>query len=166
MGPSFKGATMSNERIFIDCEFNGFGGELISMALVAEYGGEWYCVLPEPRVWDEWCFENVFPVLGTPAPTLYATSRAAFRASLANWLSQFDNPTIVADWYTDLFHFFDSYRGNDHTESIVFPCRAELVNDVPDFAPAVPHNALSDARGIRDALTAGRAALSRSERTE
>lgn len=29
-------------KIAVDCEFNGFGGQLISMALVTEHGDEWY----------------------------------------------------------------------------------------------------------------------------
>lgn len=36
-------------RFFIDCEFNEFRGELISMALVAEDGREFYEVLPCPN---------------------------------------------------------------------------------------------------------------------
>lgn len=41
-------------RIYVDCEFNGFGGELMSMALVAEDGREWYNVLPLPRDIEPW----------------------------------------------------------------------------------------------------------------
>lgn len=139
-------------RLYLDCEFNGFGGELISMALCAEDGREWYAVLPEPSLWNEWVFENVLPVISAEKPTIYANSREEFRVSLRNFLDGFEQPTIVADWYTDLVHFFQSFAGRDHTESIDYPCKAELVTDVPGYAPAVPHNALSDARAIRDAL--------------
>lgn len=50
-------------RLFIDGEWNSFGGDLISLALVAEDGREWYevldCVDPHP-----WVAENVIPKLG------------------------------------------------------------------------------------------------------
>jgi hypothetical protein len=142
-------------RVFLDCEFNGFGGELISMALVGEDGAEWYGVLPEPRVWDNWCFHNVLPVMDAERPTIRATSREEFRVAAHMFLSsRYENPTIVADWYTDLVHFFGVFGGRNHTESISYACKAELVLDVPGYAPKFPHNALSDARSIRDSLAA------------
>ena len=37
-------------RYFLDCEYNGFGGELISLALVPEHGDhEFYAVLELPE---------------------------------------------------------------------------------------------------------------------
>jgi hypothetical protein len=140
-------------KLYLDCEFNGFGGELISMALLAEDGREWYGILPEPKVWNEWCFEHVLPVLYLPeVPTIVANSREEFRVSFHAFLSNFDKPIIVADWYTDLVHFFHTFEGADHTKSIAYPCTALLLGDIPEYAPEFPHNALSDARAIRDAL--------------
>lgn len=137
----------------MDCEFNGFGGQLISMALVAEDGREWYGKLPEPRVWDEWCFENVLPVLN-----IKATSREMFRASFKSFLDQFDEITIIADWYTDLVHFFETFAGKDHTESFHIPCTAVLLPDMEFLPSAVPHNALEDARAIMATIKAKREA--------
>jgi hypothetical protein len=49
-------------RIWIDTEFNEFKGDLISMALVAEDGREWYqvtyCVYP-----GAWVAQHVMPIL-------------------------------------------------------------------------------------------------------
>jgi hypothetical protein len=143
-------------RLYLDCEFNGFGGELLSMALVSDDGREWYCTLPEPKVWNEWVFENVLPVIMDPRPTGMAADRVAFQASLRWFLSQFDNPTIVADWYMDFIHFFQAFQGKDHTQSFAYACKTELVL-LDEIASEVPHNALADARAIRDAL-AGRIA--------
>lgn len=141
-----------NTRLYLDCEFNGFGGQLISMALVAEDGREWYEVLPLPITAthdfvDPWVRLNVVPILGKPP-----ISHASFRQSLFAFLANFDNPIIVADWYTDLVHFFSCFAGRDHSESRSYPCRAQLVASVPGYAPKQPHNALSDARAIKDAL--------------
>ena len=52
-------------HFFIDCEWNGSGGELISMALTAADGREFYraleCPNPEP-----WVARNVIPAVGIP----------------------------------------------------------------------------------------------------
>lgn len=132
-------------RIFVDCEFNGFGGELISMAFVTEEGDMWYGVLPEPKVWEKWVYENVYPVLHADP-----ISKEDFRASAIGWLRKYDNPTICADWYTDLVHFFSLFSGADHSQSIGYACKAELIL-VDNYQSQIPHNALSDARAIRDA---------------
>jgi hypothetical protein len=134
-----------SERIFIDTEFNGFGGQLMSMALVCEDGREWYQVLPEPRVFNEWVYENVLPILNKEP-----VDREVFHLSLRTFLEQFDRPTIYADWYTDLELFFAAFAGRDHTTSFSVPCQAVLLGDVPDLKPELQHNALSDARALRD----------------
>lgn len=136
-------------RIAVDCEFNGFGGELISMALVAEDGREWYAERTEPPVWNKWVYENVFPVL-----KLEPLELPEFRRQFRAFLEQFDNPTIVADWYTDLVLFFQVFAGRDHTESFHIPCTAVLLPDMEFLPSAVPHNALEDARAIMKTLLA------------
>lgn len=50
-------------NLYIDCEFNGFGGQLISMALVAEDGTEFYEVVPLLEEVTPWVAEHVMPVL-------------------------------------------------------------------------------------------------------
>lgn len=133
-------------RIYIDCEFNGWMGELISFAMVAEDGGEFYSVLPEPRTWDKWCYENVFPVLNkTPC-----ASAADFRVAFLAFLRGYRNPTIIADWPADLYYFNKVLLGSGHEDSVLIPCRMELVNC--DYSSAVPHNALEDARAIATAI--------------
>ena len=136
-------------RIAVDCEFNGFGGQLISMALVSEDGREWYAELPEPKAWDMWCYEHVRPVLKfTPS------GRYGFRSSFFDFLDQFEEIVIVADWYTDLVHFFETFGGKNHGESFHIPLKAELLPDMKFLPSAVPHNALEDARAIMATLKA------------
>ena len=55
--------------LFIDCEFNEFKGELISMALVSEDGKEFYEVLPCKNPGD-WVKENVLPILNKSSVNL------------------------------------------------------------------------------------------------
>jgi hypothetical protein len=98
------------------------------MALVPEDDviAPWYEVVDLPcgqkYAFDRWVWENVVPVLGKRA-----ISRRGFRASFLKYVQTFDNPTICADWYTDLVHFFSMFAGEDHTKSVGFACKAELV---------------------------------------
>ncbi len=147
-----KGREMS-ERIWIDCEFDGFGGDLISMALVAEYGGHWYGIMPSKSGYTSWVFENVIPVLKREEATIEARSREEFLLSFRNYMDQFDNPIIISDWYTDLKHFLDCFQGNDHSESFNFSCSMVLDMSLSSDASAVPHNAFYDALAIAKSNT-------------
>ena len=86
-------------NIYIDCEWNSFGGDLISMALVSESKLEFYevleCANPHP-----WVSKNVMPVLIKDFITLYR-----FKWLLKVYLSQFDSINIVADWPEDIEKF-------------------------------------------------------------
>nr|MBA4771246.1 hypothetical protein [Sphingobium sp.] len=51
-------------RYFLDTEFNGFGGTLISVALVPEHGDqEFYVSLPLPDEIEPWVAKHVIPYL-------------------------------------------------------------------------------------------------------
>jgi len=51
-------------RYFLDTEFNGFGGALISLALVPEIGDQdFYVSLPLPAEIHPWVEKNVIPYL-------------------------------------------------------------------------------------------------------
>lgn len=133
-------------RLFLDCEFNEFRGELISMALVAEDGREWYaslgCENPGP-----WVAQNVMPILGAPTIRM-----GEFQDSLRNWLSQFKEIHVVADWPEDIAHFCSVLITGPGYRLDTPPLTMEVVRI--DAASALPHNALADARGIREAIMA------------
>ena len=142
-------------RLFIDTEFNGFGGVLLSMALVCEDGRHWYEVLDQPGVpIDPWVKTNVIPHLGKEALDV-----GAFRASLFSFIRQFDRPIIVADWPSDLVCFYEVMLGSDHTETVMLECSAELVEIDIEGKSETPHNALADAFSIRDAYQAANSEL-------
>lgn len=127
-------------RLFIDCEFNGFGGELISMALVAEDGQEFYEVLEckNPVPWVE---ENVMPILGKEPVSI---EQLQYR--LANFLLKFDEIHVIADWPEDLMWFCRTVIVGPGQRMGLPPLTLELI---PVNAPSeLPHNALADARGI------------------
>jgi len=136
------------QRVYVDCEFDGFAGELLSMALVAEDGREWYGVLPVAPG-SEWVLRNVVPLIDALPVTLRAYNRVEFNLGLFNFLRGIDSPVIVADWYTDLVHFFRCFEGPDHASSFSMDCAAELRPklDISSHSQ-FPHNALSDARAL------------------
>jgi hypothetical protein len=130
--------------IYLDTEFNGHGGELISMALAAADGSHWYQVMPEPRTWNAWCFENVFPKIDkTPVEPEF------FRASLKAWLTHRRGATIYADWPDDFVHLMRAMSGPSYEDSWLVECKMVLLRD-SDPQPAMPHNALSDAMALMD----------------
>lgn len=130
-------------NLYIDTEFNGFGGELISMALVSECGKEFYEVLPcaEPV---SWVAENVIPVLGKEPIDL-----EQMQAGLQGWLHQFPAIHVIADWPEDIQHFCKVLICGPGMRLNTPPLTMEVRRDL-DSTSDIPHNALADARGIRD----------------
>ena len=133
-------------RYFLDCEFNGFDGPLISIALVPEVEGqgEFYAVLPCHRP-QRWVADHVMPQLaGTPQ------CRADVVAALAAYLLADPAPVLVADWPEDIAHAASlfAFRGR----RIVPNVRFDLLS-LPGFDTASmsarPHNALADAHALR-----------------
>ena len=127
-------------NICIDCEWNGFGGELISMALVAENGLEFYEVLgcdnPHP-----WVAENVMPILNKEPISL-----EFFQKRLESFLFQFDSVNVIADWPEDIEKFCASLIVGAGERISTPPLSMQIIR--VDAESALPHNALEDARGI------------------
>lgn len=135
-------------RLFLDSEFNGFGGALISLALVAQ-GCEvpdWYECMETADGYDPWVAENVIPVLGKPP-----ISKSEFRASFLKYIQWFDSPEVIADWHTDIMHFCSLLEGDRFEESVPFAGKFTIIQ-TPEGEPKPdnPHNALNDARALRD----------------
>ena len=71
-------------RYFLDCEYNGFGGALLSMALVPEDGGEeLYLTFDCAGPIDLWVERNVLPFM-THVPDALKLPPTPSTAS-ANW---------------------------------------------------------------------------------
>lgn len=144
--------------LFIDTEFNGFRGDLISMALVSENGREWYesvgCDDPVP-----WVAEHVMPYLQNK-PCDYVL----MQRSLQSFLGGFESVHIVADWPEDIQHFCQVLITGPGTRLDTPPLTFEVRRDLDDAVSDLPHNALEDARGIMRFVTAQQPA--EQERTE
>lgn len=134
-------------RYYIDTEFNGTDGQLLSLALVREDGAHFYEVLHAHELIVPWVREHVVPHFDQePVTRLQAVKK------MQKFLRKDDGPHVfIADWPEDLVHFNrmllrDQGKRND-------PFRyACLLLSLPGFdtagASAVPHNALADAQAL------------------
>ncbi len=135
-------------RLFLDTEFNSYGGELLSIALVADDGRYFYEAVEGTEVANPWVAEHVIPVLRTrPQP------RDFVQVLLEQWLAQFDTVHIVADWPEDIAYFSKLLITGPGTRIDTPPLTMEVLR--ADAPSAQPHNALADARGIREFILAG-----------
>lgn len=140
-------------KIYLDTEFNGKGGALISIALVSEDGKEFYEALDTPPNLDPWVEENVIPKLNKK----HIQTLPVLRESLGYFLSNFDNPVIIADHPADLQYLnwlMSEYVAvREHT--VPFTYTTKCVADVKvGVASKLPHNALEDARALMQTLQA------------
>lgn len=136
-------------RYFLDTEFNGFNGPLISLALVPEDESlpPFYAALdcPDPT---EWVAEHILPALGI-APVSRETLGRAFAAYLGND----PDPLLVADWPEDIAHAAMALIASPGHRHAIDRIRFELCDAFGFDSAALsrtPHNALSDAAALRD----------------
>lgn len=134
-------------RLFLDTEFNGFGGKLISMALVPEDNSlqEFYREIEMRDQLEPWVRDNVVPHL-----VLVPSSYNEFQQALAQYLREVGKCTIVADWPDDIRYFCESLiTGPGEMISFKHTIKFELDLGI-NYNSLVPHNALHDARAIRE----------------
>ncbi len=135
-------------RFFLDTEFNGFGGKLMSLALVPENDSvpEFYKELEIKDQLEPWVRDNVVPHMFLPAST-----RQEFQQALGNYLWECrDDIIIIADWPDDIRYFCESLiTGPGMMLKFVNNLKFELDFGI-EYESLVPHNALHDARAIRD----------------
>lgn len=148
-------------RYFLDTEFNGYGGELISIALVPEYGDdEYYAVLPLPEEIHPWVVRNVLPYLGSVPPGLVSEPipRSVVAREIARYLASDEIPLIVADWPEDIAHFCNLLVTGPGAMPSIGDLRFHFLSS-PGFSTSensrVPHNALHDARALRTFVLGG-----------
>lgn len=134
-------------KVYLDTEFNGMGGELISLALVPEHGSglqNWYGVV-EHGVPVEWVQKHVVPHLDLPPVSI-----ASFKGSLHGYLQDLPRPlTIIADWPDDFKYLCDFLVVGPG--QCLLPTEFYMTFVDVKTEPKRPHNALSDAIALRDA---------------
>lgn len=142
-------------RYFLDTEFNGFGGALLSLALVPEEGEELYVTLRCEDPIEPWVGRHVLPFLNMVPDGLGGArmSRPDAALALSHFLQADATPLLVADWPEDIAQLCMLLLTGPGTMVPVPPLSFELL-PLPGFSTAansaVPHNALHDARALRD----------------
>tara|TARA_B100000929_G_scaffold249264_1_gene208549 strand:- start:728 stop:1171 length:444 start_codon:yes stop_codon:yes gene_type:complete len=138
---------MSVKKLFIDCEFNSAGGQLLSMALVGADCDEFYAEIPlsnkEPV--NGWVKDNVLPLMEFENPL----PLDVFQRELEHFLNQYEAVHVIADWPEDIKYFCEALITGPGERINTPPLTMEIRRDL-DAPSKVPHHALWDARGIRD----------------
>jgi len=139
-------------RYFVDAEFNGFGGDLISIALVPEdesrpsFYGATHCAEPTP-----WVADNVMPAL-----QITPVDRHELTHSFAAFLHNDEDPRLIADWPEDIAHaarlLITGPGRMEPVRNINFHLVDPVLLSLGTHETSVslqPHNALADARALR-----------------
>jgi hypothetical protein len=141
-------------RYFLDTEFNGFGGALISLALVSEAETSLYLIYGAPQIVDPFVRDQVSPKLlslpvGIDARRVDQTEGAY---AIEAFLHGDPNPTIIADWPDDVRLCCQALMIEPNVTIDMGCLRFEIHRVAPyptDLVGAVEHNALWDAMALR-----------------
>ncbi|WP_375188424.1 hypothetical protein [Sphingobium yanoikuyae] len=146
-------------RYYLDTEFDGFGGPLLSMALVREDGESMYATMQHDpdKIRDKWVKANVLPIMRSiPSPfpgAVQLNIRPVELSSLIHWFMDGDRePHIITDWPDDV-RYFCSAIITGPGQMIALPSLSfdvERVDAYPTSLPnAVQHNAWWDAKALQ-----------------
>ena len=161
-------------RYYLDCEFNGFGGNLLSLALVTEHGDEFYIARDQAEMEAEarsaaphiepWVRDNVLPVMDCEGASPMRVGRAVAETQefwpthIEPFLLKYgrhEPPHIIADWPDDIAYLCRMLiTGPGYAIRVPgMTFEWSRVDSYPtDLAGAIQHNALWDARALRRAL--------------
>ena len=148
-------------KYYLDTEFNEFGGELISLALVREDALSLYLVYPDLKEYGPWVKENVVPILWKiPSPTIIKAyevkSIQEGARRIQSFLADDPHPVIITDWPDDIRYFCQAIITGPgmmiNIPGLVF--QMLRVDAYPTtLEGAVQHNAWWDAMALRELLT-------------
>ncbi len=142
-------------RYFLDTEYNGIGGALLSLALVPDRGDDLYLTVQSDEPMVDWVQRNVVPYLDSVPEQLSCPrlSRKDAAQELERYLRHDDEPLIVADWPEDVAQFCNLLVTGPGNMIELRDLTFRLM-PMSNFSTAanskVPHNALHDARALRD----------------
>jgi hypothetical protein len=153
-------------KFTIDTEFNGFGGELLSMALVpfdTDYPSLYLRVREPLAQLEPWVEENVWPIMDRHhcETAVRAGPVKQWAGVIAAYLDAYciGVPYIIADWPDDIRYFCQAVITGPGEMAPIARLQFDVVRVDPweagFSAPgAVRHNAWWDAVALRDHLKA------------
>lgn len=144
-------------RYYVDCEFDGHNGPLLSIALVREDGESVYSRTTN-KAEDPWVQENVIGVMYEAPTSCVMMPEDMVGHDLRLLINGDDDPVVIADSVVDIARFClavsTSSSGSWH--SVDGNIRFE-VHDVAAYPTtlegAIQHNAWWDAMALREKLT-------------
>ena len=132
-------------KLFLDCEWNSYQGEMLSLALVAEEENNinFYVEFEFNGKYDPWVAENVKPGLSGANKM----TKKKIQTLLEKYLNFFPSITVIADWPEDIERFCNLLITGPGTRLDTPDLKFEIVRF--DFESDLPHNALADAKALR-----------------
>jgi hypothetical protein len=146
-------------RYFLDTEYNGMGGALLSLALVPDDGDELYLTFQTDEPINDWVQRHVVPYLDMVPEQLSCPrlSRADAAHALERYLRDDRAPLVFADWPEDVAQFCNLMITGEG-DMVELRHTMFKLEPMANFSTAanskVPHNALHDARALRDHVLA------------
>lgn len=145
-------------KYYIDCEFDGHRGALLSMGIVRGDGQNIY-IETSSHAQNPWVIENVLPIMNhhNAASTAYVPSNY-IGTIIRDFIGNDDAPIIIADSPVDIARFTDAISTDEHGNwaSTGYPWMIFEVYNVDCYPTklegAVQHNAWWDAMALREKL--------------
>jgi hypothetical protein len=149
-----RGATL---RYYLDTEFNGFGGALISLALVREDGESLYLIYAAEETLIPWVRRNVMPRLDSVPPGVIAqhVDQSSGARAIAAFLAADPEPRVIADWPDDVRLFCQAVILRPGVTVVTDRLSFDILRVEPyptDMDGVVEHNAWWDAMALRRRL--------------
>lgn len=146
-------------RFYIDCEFDGHNGALLSIALVKDDGDGIHIKTTAP-ITDDWVRANVLPLMDRhKAPKSASVGQHDVGGAIRAFIGNCECPVIIADSPVDIGRFCRALStGSDGLwASADYPMMRFEVHNVDcyptDLPGAVQHNAWWDAMALNRKLS-------------
>lgn len=148
-------------RYYLDTEFDGHNGELLSLALVPDAPGDSLHLRTTERATEPWVAQNVEPMMERHTANVSAeVPLNEVGMSIMSFFSLMRDsaPVIVADSVVDIWRFCRALSTGMDGEwsSVDYPLLRFEVHDVAAYPTTLPgavqHNAWWDAMALREAL--------------
>lgn len=134
-------------KYFIDTEFDGFNGPLISLALIREDGVGKYWLIQDVEINDLWVIDNVLPWLNYGPVELVQNEKDLSR-EIARFLKKDKEVEIHADWLDDIKYFCDVMVFGPGQARDIKNCKFVYDRELGSYESVYPHNAYYDALAI------------------
>ena len=142
-------------RYYLDTEFDGFRGTLLSLALVRQDGESIY-IINDVEPMDLWVRANVYQIIYMcPKAPFESYHQEDLAGHIAGFLMGDPDPVIISDWPADIRYFCDLIEFPMGKMAKIAGLKFEMrrVDAYPTTLPgAIQHNAWWDAMALRHLL--------------